>query len=101
MPHRIFSLAADQEANGQADKILIFCQDHVDRPAREIAQVPQQGARISVVRLLHPRWVLAGRLDGRITMWDLRKDRGGAVYDLVGHAGAIFSLDASMVRSLS
>ena len=48
-----------------------------------------------MVKLLYPRYVLAGHLDGRITAWDLELEN---TVDLVGHAGAIFSLDANAVR---
>ncbi len=65
----------------------------MDRPVREIA-LRAQGARVSVVKLLHPRYVVAGHLDGRITVWDLEME---STVDLVGHAGAIFSLDANVV----
>ncbi len=54
------------------------------------------GARISVVKLIYPSHLVAGRLDGRVDVWDLRED---ASRTLAGHDGAIFSLDADAVRS--
>ena len=52
--------------------------------------------RASAIKLLFPECVCVGYVDGYITIWRIQT---GQQVDLVGHAGAIYSLAADVVRN--